>query len=341
MIFVTGGAGFLGSNFINYRLTSEQCSSIEIVNLDALTYAGKLENLRSISSLSNYHFVRGEVQDKALLKKIFKEFQPTGVVHFAAETHVDRSIDSARPFFETNVIGTLSLLEESLSFFRELPIDAQSKFRVLHVSTDEVFGALDAFEPGFTEQSRFQPNNPYAASKASADHVVRSFNRTYGLPTITVNSSNIFGPRQYLEKLIPKVIDKALHFEPIPIYGDGLQTRDWLYVDDFCSSLELTLGSGRIGDTYNVGSNSELSNLHLAKEICRILDEVTPTSEGPRSRLITFVADRPGHDRRYAINPSKLMNELKWSPKTNFADGLRLTVEWYLQNASGRSATDN
>mgnify|MGYP002744806648 CR=1 FL=1 len=329
MIFVTGGAGFIGSNFVHEWLSENNES---VLNLDLLTYAGHLENLATVMKDPRHIFVRGDINDRTLVSSLLKQYRPRAIVHFAAESHVDRSINSPRPFYETNVLGTLNLLESAKNYYDDSNSTEQSQFRFLHVSTDEVYGSLAYSEPAFTEESPYRPNSPYSASKASSDHTVRAWFHTYGFPTLTVNCSNNYGPYQFPEKLIPLVITNAIARKPLPIYGDGLNIRDWLYVSDHCAALRLILDKGKPGETYNVGGNSERNNITIVKTICAILDEVLPDPNGSYLDLITFVQDRPGHDRRYAINADKLRRELGWKPKENFESGIRKTVLWYLEH---------
>lgn len=330
MILVTGGAGFIGSNFVLDWLAQ---SDEPVVNLDALTYAGNLENLVSLKGDPRHIFIQGNICDKKLVAEIFTKYRPMKVVHFAAESHVDRSIFGPDLFFQTNVMGTLNLLECAKAFYdQELTEDEKKSFRFLHVSTDEVYGTLNFEDPAFTEETPYRPNSPYSASKASSDHAVRSWFHTYDFPVLTTNCSNNYGPYQFPEKLIPLIISNALARKPLPIYGDGLNIRDWLYVKDHCSAIRLVLENGRLGETYNVGGRNERNNITIVKTICEILDELVPHLEGSYADLITFVKDRPGHDRRYAIDATKLRNELGWVPDENFETGIRKTVQWYLAN---------
>ena len=330
MILVTGGAGFIGSNFVLDWLSQ---SDEPVVNLDALTYAGNLGNLASLKDDPRHIFVKGNICDKQLVTDLFSKYRPTKVVHFAAESHVDRSIFGPDLFFQTNVMGTLNLLECAKAFYdQELTQEERKDFRFLHVSTDEVYGTLSFEDPAFTEETPYRPNSPYSASKASSDHVVRTWYHTYGFPVLTTNCSNNYGPYQFPEKLIPLVISNALARKPLPIYGDGLNIRDWLYVKDHCSAIRLVLEKGRLGETYNVGGRNERNNITIVKTICAILDELVPHPEGSYADLITFVKDRPGHDRRYAIDATKLKTELGWVPEENFETGIRKTVQWYLSH---------
>lgn len=328
MILVTGGAGFIGSNFVLDWLKE---SDEPVLNLDALTYAGNLQNLQSLDQDSRHIFVKGNICDKTLVSQLLSQYRPRAIVHFAAESHVDRSIFGPDLFFQTNVMGTVNLLQCSKQYFdEELSSAEQDSFRFLHVSTDEVYGSLSVDEPAFTEETPYRPNSPYSASKASSDHAVRAWFHTYGFPVLTTNCSNNYGPYQFPEKLIPLVIANALARKPLPIYGDGLNIRDWLYVGDHCSAIRCVLEKGKIGETYNVGGNNERNNLTIVKTICAILDEIKPLPQGSYSDLITFVKDRPGHDRRYAINSEKLQTQLGWKPKECFESGIRKTVAWYL-----------
>jgi dTDP-glucose 4,6-dehydratase len=326
-ILVTGGAGFIGSNFVLQRIAAGD----RVIMLDKLTYAGNLGNLASVIDHPAHVFVQGGIEDAALVQSLLREHQPGALVNFAAESHVDRSIANPEEFIFTNLVGTFRLLHESLAYYRALPPEAQARFRFLHVSTDEVYGSLGPSDSAFAETHPYQPNSPYSASKAGSDHLVRAYRHTYGLPTLTTNCSNNYGPFQFPEKLIPLVILNALNGKPLPIYGDGRNVRDWLYVGDHCEAIALVLEKGVAGDTYNIGGDSEMANLDVVATICSIMDEVHPEG-APHSRLITFVKDRPGHDRRYAIDASKLSRELGWRPRETFASGIRHTVEWYLSN---------
>jgi dTDP-glucose 4,6-dehydratase len=327
-ILVTGGCGFIGSNFILDHLKLEEA---DVINLDKLTYAGNPENLASISSDSRYTFVHGDIADAALVRRTLDRYCPKAVVHFAAESHVDRSIRTPEEFIRTNVQGTFVLLEEAKAFWRQLPDAARNNFRFLHVSTDEVYGSLGPDDPAFTETTPYAPNSPYSASKAASDHLVRAYHHTYGLPVVTTNCSNNYGPYQFPEKLIPLMVHNALTGKPLPVYGDGANVRDWLYVSDHCDAIRAVLQRGRAGETYNIGGNNEMKNIDVVREICRILNELHP-SGAPHERLITFVKDRPGHDRRYAMDIRKISGELGWSPKESFSSGLRKTFQWYLAN---------
>src|ERR687898_2090732 len=324
-ILVTGGAGFIGGNFVLDRVVAGH----RVVNLDALTYAGNLDTLAPISEDPNHVFVRGSIGDRSLVDRLLTEHRPRAVVNFAAETHVDRSIDGPRAFVQTNVVEMLELLEVVLAYWQGLEGKERLEFRFLHVSTDEVYGTLGP-EGYFTEESPFRPNSPYAASKASSDHLVRAYHHTYGLPTLTTNCSNNYGPYHFPEKLIPLMILTAFRGEPLPVYGDGQQIRDWLYVEDHCRAILAVLQRGRPGETYNVGGHNERTNLEVVKTICALLDELVPGS--PHEALITFVADRPGHDRRYAIDAGKIERELGWRPEETLETGLEKTVRWYLEN---------
>ena len=330
-ILVTGGAGFIGSNFVLDWIAHV---GTPVVNLDKLTYAGNLENLASLHDDPRHIFVRGDICDRALIDDLLQRHKPRAIIHFAAESHVDRSIDGPAAFVHTNVVGTLGLLEATIKHWRALGDAEKSAFRFLHVSTDEVYGSLGPDDPAFSETTAYAPNSPYSASKASSDHLVRAFHHTYGLPTLTTNCSNNYGPYQFPEKLIPLMIHKALVGETLPVYGDGKNVRDWLYVVDHCEAILTVLQKGRVGQTYNVGGNSEKQNLEVVQTICDILDEkVAPLPNGQSRRsLIRFVKDRAGHDRRYAIDASKLKDELGWQPSVQFADGIRMTVDWYLSH---------
>lgn len=325
-LLVTGGAGFIGSNFVLQALADER----RIINLDALTYAGNLDTLASVAGSDQHVFVHGNIGDAGCVRRLLRQHRPDAIVNFAAESHVDRSIDGPAAFVETNVVGTLSLLECALAYWRELEPERQAAFRFLHVSTDEVYGSLGA-DGRFTEDTAYAPNSPYSASKAASDHLVRAFHHTYGLPVLTTNCSNNYGPAQFPEKLIPLVIQKALAGEPLPVYGDGRNVRDWLYVEDHCTAIRRVLEGGRVGQVYNIGGDAERENIHVVRRICALLDERRPLANGSaRESLITFVKDRPGHDRRYAIDASKIQRELGWRPSESFESGLARTVDWYL-----------
>jgi dTDP-glucose 4,6-dehydratase len=325
---VTGGAGFIGGNFVLEAVAA----GVRVVNLDALTYAGNLDTLASLEGNPDHVFVHGDIGDRALVERLLSEHRPDAVVNFAAESHVDRSIDGPAAFVQTNVVGTLALLEAVRDYWKALEGDAKAAFRFLHVSTDEVYGTLG--ETGlFTETTPYAPNSPYSASKAASDHLVRAFHHTYGLPVLTTNCSNNYGPFHFPEKLIPLVIAKALAGEPLPVYGDGRQVRDWLFVTDHCEAIRTVLAKGRVGETYNVGGNAEMQNIEVVKTICALLDQRRPRADGqPRESQIAYVADRPGHDRRYAIDASKLRDELGWTPAYTFERGIAETVDWYLAN---------
>ena len=325
---VTGGAGFIGGNFVLRAVAS----GVKVVNLDALTYAGNLDTLASVQDNPLHVFVEGDIGARALVARLLSEHRPDAVVNFAAESHVDRSIDGPGAFIQTNVVGTLGLLESVRDHWKELEGEARERFRFLHVSTDEVYGSLG--DTGkFTESTPYAPNSPYSASKAASDHLVRAFHHTYGLPVLTTNCSNNYGPYHFPEKLIPLIIARALAGEPLPVYGDGKNVRDWLFVGDHCQAIRTVLEKGRIGETYNVGGNAEMQNIEVVHAICALLDERAPRADGkPRSSQITFVADRPGHDRRYAIDASKLRDELGWEPEYTFEQGIAETVDWYLAN---------
>jgi len=330
-ILVTGGAGFIGSNFVRQRLTESGSPLKKLVNLDLLTYAGNPANLADLAGDPRYVFAHGDIGDEALVAKLLAEHDIDAVVNFAAESHVDRSIDSPEPFVQTNVVGTLRLLNATKRHWAARPEPRKSAFRFLHVSTDEVYGTLSPTDPAFTEETPFAPNSPYAASKAASDHLVRAYQHTFKLPTLTTNCSNNYGPFHFPEKLIPLVILNALDQKPLPVYGDGQQIRDWLYVEDHAAAIWLVLQKGRVGETYNVGGLNERPNLEVVQRICALLDEKSPRKDGKSySTQITFVADRPGHDRRYAINCDKLQRELGWKPQQTFETGLARTVDWYL-----------
>jgi dTDP-glucose 4,6-dehydratase len=325
---VTGGAGFIGGNFVLDAVKR----GVRIINLDALTYAGNRDTLATLDGNPEHVFVHGDIGDGALVAELLAAHRPDAVVNFAAESHVDRSIDGPAAFVQTNVVGTLALLEAVRDYWRGLAGDARDGFRFLHVSTDEVYGSLG--DTGkFTEDTAYAPNSPYSASKAASDHLVRAFHHTYGLPVLTTNCSNNYGPYQFPEKLIPLIIARALAGEPLPIYGDGRNVRDWLYVGDHCAAIRAVLEGGRVGETYNVGGDAEMQNIDVVHVICKLLDERRPRSDGqPRSSQITYVADRPGHDRRYAIDASKLHDELGWKPAHSFGQGIADTVDWYLEH---------
>jgi len=329
-VLVTGGAGFIGSNFVLDWLAQ---SDEPVINLDALTYAGNRENLASLEGDARHVFVRGDIGDRALLDRLLAEHRPRALVHFAAESHVDRSIHGPGAFIKTNVEGTFTLLEATRAHWAALPGDEKAAFRFLHVSTDEVYGSLGPGDAAFTETHPFEPNSPYSASKAASDHLVRAWHHTYGLPVLTTNCSNNYGPYHFPEKLIPLMIVNALAAKPLPVYGDGMQIRDWLYVKDHCSAIRAVLAGGRLGETYNVGGWNEKPNIEIVKTVCALLDELRPAAEGPYERLVTYVKDRPGHDRRYAIDARKIERELGWRPAETFETGIRKTVQWYLEHA--------
>ena len=335
MILVTGGAGFIGGNFVLDWLAG---SDEPVVNLDALTYAGNLHTLDSLKSDGRHVFAHGDIGDTKLVSQLLKQYQPRAVVNFAAESHVDRSIHGPADFIQTNVLGTFNLLESVRAYWTELPEAQKSEFRFLHVSTDEVYGSLEKNDPPFAETNRYEPNSPYSASKAASDHLVRAWHHTYGLPVLTTNCSNNYGPYHFPEKLIPLVILNALAGRSLPIYGDGQQIRDWLYVKDHCSAIRRVLEAGRLGETYNVGGWNEKANLDVVKTICTLLDEMQPRTDGQSyAEQITFVTDRAGHDRRYAIDARKLERELGWKPAETFESGIRKTVQWYLDNTEWTS----
>jgi dTDP-glucose 4,6-dehydratase len=330
VILVTGGAGFIGSNFVLewFRTNGEP-----VINLDCLTYAGNIANLKSLASDPRHTFVRGDVVDRTLVDALFAAHGPRAVVHFAAETHVDRSIHEPGAFVRTNIEGTYVLLESARRHFEGLHDVGRARFRFLHVSTDEVYGSLGPSDPAISESMPYAPNSPYAASKAAADHLVRAWHRTYGLPVVTTNCSNNYGPYQFPEKLIPLVIVSALAGKPLPVYGDGKQVRDWVHVADNCAAIRAVLERGRIGETYNVGGGNQRANVEVVDDICTLLDEIRPDPAGSYRRLITHVKDRPGHDRRYAIDARKIERELGWRQEESFGSGLRATVRWYLDHA--------
>lgn len=328
MIFITGGAGFIGSNFVLQWFAQH---SEPVINLDALTYAGNLANLASLQDNPQHHFVQGNICDAELLTRLFTEHRPRAVVHFAAESHVDRSILGPDAFVETNVVGTFRLLEAARHYWQTLPEAEKTAFRFLHVSTDEVYGTLGPNDPAFSETTPYAPNSPYSASKAASDHMVRAYHHTYGLPVLTTNCSNNYGPFHFPEKLIPLMIVNALAGKPLPVYGDGQQIRDWLYVEDHCAAIRRVLEAGQLGETYNVGGWNEKANLDIVHRVCELLDELQPRADGLSYKTqITHVTDRPGHDRRYAIDARKIERELGWKPAETFETGIRKTVEWYL-----------
>ncbi len=329
-ILVTGGAGFIGSNFV--------CDCIKathhrVVNLDKLTYAGNPENLKSLENEQRHIFVRGDIGDRKLVGALLLQYSPSAIINFAAESHVDRSISGPENFIQTNVVGTFHLLESVRSYWLQLDETQQKTFRFLHVSTDEVYGSLNHNEPAFSEKTPYAPNSPYSASKASSDHLVRAFHHTYGLPTLTTNCSNNYGPYQFPEKLIPLLIMNALKGDSLPIYGDGKNIRDWLYVGDHCKAIRDVLAKGRVGEVYNIGGHTEKNNLEIVHAVCGVLDEMVPDSIcRPHKNLITFIKDRPGHDRRYAIDTTKIQSEIDWKPMETFESGMKKTVLWYIEN---------
>ena len=327
-LLVTGAAGFIGANFVLDWLAQ---SDEPVVNLDKLTYAGNLETLASLQGDARHIFVQGDIGDSGLVARLLAQHQPRAVLNFAAESHVDRSIHSPEDFIQTNIVGTFRLLESVRAYWNELETEAKTAFRFLHVSTDEVYGSLSATDPAFTETHRYEPNSPYSASKAASDHLVRAYHHTYGLPVLTTNCSNNYGPYHFPEKLIPLMIVNALAGKPLPVYGDGLQVRDWLYVKDHCSAIRRVLEAGRLGEVYNIGGWNEKPNIEIVSTVCALLDEMRPKADASSySAQITTVKDRPGHDRRYAIDASKIERELGWKPAETFASGIRKTVQWYL-----------
>ncbi|PJE18141.1 dTDP-glucose 4,6-dehydratase [Legionella sp.] len=329
MILVTGGCGFIGANFIlNWLAANDE----PVLNLDALTYAANVTNLLTLKNNKNYLFVQGGIEDRKLINHLLANFQPRAIINFAAESHVDRSIHGPEKFIKTNIEGTFQLLEAARHYWSSIGHEMQKRFRFLHISTDEVYGSLNPTDPAFTEEKNYEPNSPYSASKAASDHLVRAWHHTYGLPVLTTNCSNNYGPYQFPEKLIPLMITNALANKPLSLYGDGKNVRDWLYVIDHCNAIERVLACGQIGSTYNIGGHNEMTNLEIVNTICQLLDELQPSPEGSYKRLITFIKDRPGHDRRYAINAQKIENELGWKPTETFATGIRKTVQWYLTN---------
>jgi dTDP-glucose 4,6-dehydratase len=330
MILVTGGAGFIGSNFVLDWIADV---GERVINLDKLTYAGNPENLAGLEGNDRYVFVQGDIGDRVLVSQWLKEHRPRAIVNFAAESHVDRSIHGPEDFIQTNIVGTFHLLEEARGYWMGLPEPEKSVFRFLHVSTDEVYGSLASEDPAFAETAPYAPNSPYSASKAASDHLVRAYHHTYGLPTLTTNCSNNYGPYQFPEKLIPLMILNAVNGRPLPVYGDGMNVRDWLYVGDHCAAIRVVLEKGRVGETYNIGGWREKPNLEIVRTVCTLLDETRPEG-APHEKLITFVKDRPGHDRRYAIDASKIERELGWLPVETFETGIRKTVRWYLDNLS-------
>lgn len=340
MILVTGGAGFIGSNFVmnwlsksNLQSNANSSGIMPVICYDKLTYAGNMENLKSIQSRADFHFVQGDICDSEALKTVFNKYKPKSVVHFAAESHVDRSIHGPADFIETNIVGTFKLLEATRAFWSQLPQSERDTFRFLHVSTDEVYGSLELSDPAFSETTPYSPNSPYSASKAASDHLVRAYHHTYGLPVVTTNCSNNYGAFQFPEKLIPIIIHNALNGKDLPIYGDGSNIRDWLYVTDHCDAIALVLAKGKLGETYNIGGWNEKKNIDVIDFICRALDELRPRAD-KKSYLEQkkFVKDRPGHDKRYAIDATKIERELGWRPKETFETGMRKTIVWYLEN---------
>jgi len=329
MLLVTGGAGFIGANFVLDVIAS---TGEDIVTLDKLTYAGNVRNLLALSGDSRHALVRGDINDRALVRQLLTTRRPRAVVHFAAESHVDRSIDGPADFVQTNVVGTFSLLEETRTWWSKLSGQERDGFRFLHVSTDEVYGSLGPLDPPFSETTAYAPNSPYSASKAGSDHLVRAYQHTYGLPTLTTNCSNNYGPYQFPEKLVPLMIHNALAGKPLPVYGDGRNVRDWLYVGDHCSAIREVLAHGRVGEAYNIGGNAEIKNIDVVAALCALLDAARPSAAGSYKSLIAYVTDRPGHDRRYAIDASKIRTELGWAPKETFKSGLKRTVHWYLEH---------
>jgi dTDP-glucose 4,6-dehydratase len=330
-LLVTGGAGFIGGNFVLGRVAGGDC---RVINLDALTYAGNLDTLAPLAGRADHVFVHGDIGDRVLVERLLAEHRPDAIVNFAAESHVDRSIDGPAAFVQTNVVGTLSLLEATLAYWRSLDESGRAAFRFLHVSTDEVYGSLGA-TGRFTEETPYAPNSPYSASKAASDHLVRAFHHTYGLPTLTTNCSNNYGPYQFPEKLVPLMIQKAVRGESLPVYGDGRNVRDWLYVEDHCRAIACVLEAGRVGEVYNIGGDAERENIAVVRAILALVDERRPLPGGAsRDGLITYVKDRPGHDRRYAIDASKIQRELGWAPRESFESGLARTIDWYLANTA-------
>jgi dTDP-glucose 4,6-dehydratase len=335
MLLVTGGAGFIGSNFV--VATVGQCGE-PVVNLDKLTYAGSVKNLEALRGDARHTFVQGDIADRALVRGLLQQHRPRAIVHFAAESHVDRSIEGPAEFIQTNVVGTFCLLEEARAYWTGLAAPERAAFRFLHVSTDEVYGSLGPGDAAFNEATPYAPNSPYSASKAASDHLVRAYHHTYGLPTLVTNCSNNYGPHQFPEKLIPLMIHHALAGKPLPVYGDGLNVRDWLYVADHCAALGEVLARGRPGEVYNIGGGAERKNIDLVRTLCALLDEARPRTGGSYASLITFVKDRPGHDRRYAIDSGKIQKELGWRPRESFESGLKKTVRWYLERQEKRAA---
>jgi len=332
MILVTGGAGFIGTNFILDWLTQ---SDEEIINLDNLTYAGNLENLASLKDDKQHIFIKGDICDSTLIISLLTKYKPRAIINFAAESHVDRSIKEPEGFIQTNIVGTFRLLEATRAYWDALENMKKEKFRFLHISTDEVYGSLSSKEKAFDEEHRYEPNSPYSASKAASDHLIRAYHNTYGLPVLTTNCSNNYGPYQFPEKLIPLIIINALTNKPLPVYGDGQQIRDWLYVKDHCDAIRLVLKAGTLGETYNIGGWNEKTNIDIIHTVCSLLDTLSPHVGGKHyNEQITFVTDRPGHDRRYAINSNKIKRDLGWEPAETFETGIHKTVQWYLNNQS-------
>ena len=327
MLLITGGAGFIGANFVVSTVAE---TGEPLVNLDKLTYAGNPRNLDALRGDSRHRFVQGDICDRVLVRELLRAQRPRAIVHFAAESHVDRSIEGPAEFIQTNVVGSFSLLEEARAWWGAMPSGDKERFRFLHVSTDEVYGSLGPTDPAFKETHPYAPNSPYAASKAASDHLVRAYHHTYDLPVLTTNCSNNYGPRQYPEKLIPLMITNALAGKPLPVYGDGLNVRDWLYVLDHCDAIRAVIDKGRVGETYNIGGASERNNLELVRMLCAMLDAARPRKSGRYADLIAMVTDRPGHDRRYAIDAAKIERELGWRPRESFESGMRKTVDWYL-----------
>lgn len=329
-ILVTGGAGFIGSNFILQWLRQETGG---VINFDKLTYAGNLRNLASIATDARYQFVHGDIVDRDFVREVLQRHQPSAIVHFAAESHVDRSIHCADDFIRTNIEGTFVMLEEARAYWANLAAAGRERFRFLHVSTDEVYGSLGPGEPGFCETTAYAPNSPYAASKAASDHLVRAYHHTHGLPTLTTNCSNNYGPYQFPEKLIPLTIVNARRGKPLPVYGDGLNVRDWLYVEDHCEAIRAVLSRGKVGETYNIGGDTEKTNLEIVETVCSAMDELKGDAQVfPHKKLVIFVKDRSGHDRRYAMDASKIKRELGWAPRETFESGMRKTISWFLEN---------
>jgi dTDP-glucose 4,6-dehydratase len=334
MLLITGGAGFIGANYVIAALAD---NGEPIVNLDKLTYAGSLANLAPVAADARHTFVQGDICERATVRQLLAVHRPRAIVHFAAESHVDRSIDGPAPFIQTNVVGSFSLLEEARAYWQGLAGAERERFRFLHVSTDEVYGSLGPRDPAFRETDPYAPNSPYSASKAASDHLVRAYHHTYGLPVLTTNCSNNYGPRQFPEKLIPLMISNALAGKPLPVYGDGLNVRDWLYVEDHCAAIRAVLERGRPGETYNIGGEAEKTNLEVVGTLCALLQEVRPPPQGRYQDLVTFVKDRPGHDRRYAMDARKIAGELGWRPRESFESGMRKTVAWYLAALTERA----